>query len=142
MTKEEFFKKAKELKDKAAEKTRPAREKVKTKIGNAVDWCSEHKGTIVGTAIGALVIHTRGYWKGHEDGRIQEHAILERRYDTAMRFALKKAGMTEEEVDTFDELQDLVNSFGGVDEVRCLLNEDYDTWCALQSSKKEEEEDD
>jgi hypothetical protein len=140
MTKKEFFEKAKELKDKAAEKTRPTREKVKAKLDDAYTWVSEHKGAIAGAAVGALFIHVRGYLKGWSDGRVQEHSILEQRYDTAMKFALKKAGMTEEEADTFDEVQDLVNSFGGVDEVRCLLEEDYDTWCALQSSKKDEEE--
>lgn len=140
MTKEEFFKKAKELKDKAAEKTRPAREKVKTKLGNVVDWCSEHKGTIVGTAIGALVIHTRGYWKGHEDGRIHEHVNLERRYDTALKLALKKEGMTEEEADILGAVQEMVDDFGGLDEVRCLFEDDFEGWCKLRDLKEDEED--
>lgn len=141
MTKEEFFKKAKELKDKAAEKTRPAREKVKTKIGNACTWVCDHKGTIAGAAVGALFIHTRGYLKGWANGRVQEHSILERRYDTTLKLALKKEGMTEEEVDTFNEIQEMVDDFGGLDEVRCLLEDDFDAWCKLRDSKEEEEDD-
>lgn len=142
MNKKEFFEKAKELKEKAAEKTRPAREKVKTKIGNAVDWCGEHKGAIAGAAVGALFIHVRGYLKGWSDGRVQEHTILERRYDTTLKLALKKEGMTEEEADTLGEIQEMVDDFGDLDEVRCLLNGDFDAWCALRASKEEEEEDD
>ena len=141
MTKEEFFKKAKELKDKADEKTRPAREKVKEKLDNAYTWVGEHKGAIAGAAVGALFIHVRGYLKGWSDGRVQEHSILERKYDTALKLALKKEGMTEEEVDTLGEIQEMVDDFGGLDEVRCLLEEDFETWCALRASKEEEEDD-
>lgn len=136
MTKEEFFKKAKELKDKAAEKTRPAREKVKAKLDDACTWVGEHKGTIAGAAVGALFIHTRGYLKGWADGRVQEHAVLERRYDTTLKIALK-----EEDVDTFNEIQELAEDFGGLDEVRCLLEDDYDAWCKLRDSKEEDEDD-
>lgn len=142
MTKEELFKKAKELKDKAAEKTRPAREKVKAKLDDAYTWVGEHKGAIAGAAVGALFIHVRGYLKGWANGRVQEHAMLERRYDTTLKLALKKEGVTEEEVDTFNEIQELAEDFGGLDEVGCLLEDDFDAWCKLRDSKEEDEEDD
>ena len=71
-------------------------------------------------------------------GRIVEHEELEHRKDTAFQLAMKQAGVDEPELETLDTAIDLIETFGGADEVACLFQDQFDEWCDLRTRKEAE----